>query len=100
MSFSSEKELQVGSDYPEVKRIQSARDAKWIRVESLTNPYIRQSLMLDIDRGEAAAIALALELGINQVLMDETDGRATAKKPETNRYSDTPNQKEAEFRIG
>jgi hypothetical protein len=35
--------------------------------------------MLELDRGEAAAIALALELGVSQVLMDEADGRAVAK---------------------
>lgn len=73
------RELQVGQDYPEVTRIQQARNAQWITVESLTNPYIQQSLMLELDRGEAAAIAIALELGINQVLMDETDGRTAAK---------------------
>ncbi len=73
------RELQVGNEYPEITRIQHARDAQWIEVVSLTNPYLQQSLMLELDRGEAAAIALALELGISQILMDETDGRAAAK---------------------
>jgi len=73
------QELQVGHEYPEAARIQRAVTAKWMRVESLTHPYLQQSLMLEIDRGEAAAIALALELGVTQVLIDETDGRAAAK---------------------
>lgn len=73
------QELRVGHEYPEVARIQRAIDAKWITVESLSNPYLQQSLMLEIDRGEASAIALALELGIRQVLIDETDGRSAAK---------------------
>ena len=72
-------ELQVMRDCPEVSRIQQARDAQWIKVESLQNPHVRQSLMLELDRGEAAAIALALELGVSQVLMDEADGRAVVK---------------------
>jgi predicted nucleic acid-binding protein len=72
-------ELQVGYEYPEMARIQQAIDAQWLTVESITNSHVQQSLMLDIDRGEAAAIALALELGITRIVMDEADGRATAK---------------------
>ncbi len=72
-------ELQVGYDYPEMARIEQALDARWLTVESLKTPYVQQSLMLDLDRGEAAAIALALESGIAQILIDEADGRATAK---------------------
>ena len=72
-------ELQVGDEYPEMTRIQRARDAQWIAVESLSHPYIQQSLMLELDRGESAAIALAIERGIGQILMDETDGRIAAK---------------------
>jgi predicted nucleic acid-binding protein len=72
-------ELQVGYEYPEMARIQQAIDARCLTVESITNSHVQQSLMLDIDRGEAAAIALALELGITRIVMDEADGRATAK---------------------
>ncbi len=72
-------ELQVGHEYPEMTRIQQALDARWLTVESLTNPYIQQSFMLDVDQGEAAAIALALELGIKCVVIDEADGRLIAK---------------------
>lgn len=60
-------ELQVGYDYPEMARIQQALEAHWLTVESLTNPYVQQLLMLDIDRGEAAAIALAIELGVTHI---------------------------------
>ena len=35
--------------------------------------------MLELDRGEAAAIALALERNIPRVIIDEADGRAAAK---------------------
>lgn len=42
-------------------------------------PNLQQSCMLELNGGEAAAIALALEPGVSQILMDETDGRAAAK---------------------
>lgn len=35
--------------------------------------------MLELDQGEAAAIALALECNITRIIIDEADGRATAK---------------------
>ena len=35
--------------------------------------------MLELDRGEAEAITLALQLGHARVLMDERDGRAKAR---------------------
>ena len=73
------QELQVGQESPEVTRIQRAIDDHWLAVEPLTNPYLQQSLMLELDAGESAAIALALELGVNRILLDETDGRAAAK---------------------
>ena len=44
-------ELQVMRNCPEALRIQQARDAQWIKVESLQNPHVRQSLMLELDRG-------------------------------------------------
>lgn len=72
-------ELQAGHDYPEMKRIRQALQAQWLTVESLMNPHLQQSLLLELDRGEAAALALALELGATQILIDEADGRAAAK---------------------
>jgi hypothetical protein len=73
------QELQVGHEYPELARIQRAIDAKWILIKSQTNLHLYQSLMLKLDSGESAAISLALELGAKQILIDETDGRNTAK---------------------
>jgi len=72
-------ELRVGYDYPAMVEIQRALDEKWLKVEHLNNQHLKQSLMLELDSGEAAAIALAIELGIPHILIDEADGRATAK---------------------
>jgi predicted nucleic acid-binding protein len=72
-------ELQLESGLPETHRIQQALDAQWIHVEPLKTAHLKQSLMLELDRGEAAAIALALERNIPRVIIDEADGRAAAK---------------------
>ena len=72
-------ELQLESGLPETLRIQQALDAQWIHVEPLKTAHLKQSLMFELDRGEAAAIALALERNIPRVIIDEADGRATAK---------------------
>ncbi|MFH0995529.1 MAG: DUF3368 domain-containing protein [Pseudomonadota bacterium] len=72
-------ELQLGSGHPETDRIRHALEAQWIKVEHLKTSHLKQSLMLKLDQGEAAAIALALEYNISRILIDETDGRITAK---------------------
>jgi predicted nucleic acid-binding protein len=73
------RELHAVGDSPEIRKIQRAEDAQWIRIESVKNQHVTQSLMLELDCGEAAAIALALESGISRILMDETEGRSVAK---------------------
>jgi uncharacterized protein len=72
-------ELKPETNYPGTNFIQQALDAQWLKVAELTNPHLAQVLMLELDQGEATAIALALELGHKQVLMDEREGRAKAK---------------------
>jgi len=46
----------------------------WIRVEPVGDKQIVESLILDLDAGESEAIALALELGADFLLMDEKLG--------------------------
>jgi uncharacterized protein len=72
-------ELKPETNYPGANFIQSALAAQWLKVVELTNPHLAQALMLELDQGEATAIALALELEHKQVLMDEREGRAKAK---------------------
>ncbi len=73
------RELQVGQGYPETVRIQRAVDDEWLTIQAPAQAYLRQSLRLGLDQGEAAAIALALETGESRILIDEADGRAAAK---------------------
>ena len=72
-------ELKLGTDYPGVEPVQDALRAQWLQVIELTNQKLAHALRLELDQGEAAAIALALDLDHKQILLDERDGRAKAK---------------------
>ena len=53
--------------------------ADWIQVREVVNTALVQALRQDLDAGEAEAIALAVEVDANLLLMDERLGRATAQ---------------------
>ena len=72
-------ELKPGTDYPGTECIQHGLDTQWLRVIELKDDTLVRALRLELDHGEAAAIALAIELSHTQILMDERDGRAKAK---------------------
>ncbi len=73
------EELMPGKDYPDKLAIQKAIEDNWISVVEPANQNLVKALMFDLDRGESNAIALALQLEIETVLMDERDGRAKAR---------------------
>lgn len=72
-------ELKTQTDFRGVGEITQALQAGWITQVSVQDMSLVQALALDLDRGEAEAIALALQRGCSQVLIDEADGRARAK---------------------
>ncbi len=51
----------------------------WIETATLTNTNLKTGLMADLDGGEAEAIALAIELKADYLLMDETKGGQIAE---------------------
>jgi predicted nucleic acid-binding protein len=65
-----------GSGQPGAERIGSA---SWVRVQSVCNRQLVQALRQELDAGEAEAIALALEVDVEFLLMDEHLGRDTAQ---------------------
>jgi predicted nucleic acid-binding protein len=65
-----------GKGMPGSKEVQ---EATWIKVQSVENEALVQSLMGLLDKGEAEAIALALEVDAQYLLIDETKGKTLAK---------------------
>ncbi|HMQ52734.1 MAG TPA: DUF3368 domain-containing protein [Anaerolineae bacterium] len=55
------------------------KNATWIQMKSVGNQPLVDALRLDLDRGESEAIALALELKADLVLLDEQAGRYAAQ---------------------
>ncbi|MEL6675632.1 MAG: DUF3368 domain-containing protein [Bacteroidota bacterium] len=54
--------------------------APWILIEEVKDQALVQELRRELDPGEAAAIALAVELEIKTILIDEKPGRLIAQK--------------------
>ena len=52
--------------------------ASWLKVLSITHSALYESLLEDLDEGEAEAIVLAQEQNANFVLIDELKGRKKA----------------------
>jgi predicted nucleic acid-binding protein len=55
-------------------------NSPWISQKQVKNKELIQALRRDLDRGEAATIALAVELKADLVLLDEQDGRHAAQR--------------------
>ena len=52
--------------------------ANWIKTQAATNRELEQALQQELDPGEAGAIALAIGIGADLLLMDEHLGREVA----------------------
>lgn len=65
-----------GKARPEVAAI---KQATWIRVAPVVNKDLIRLLSADIDRGEAEAIALALEHPAALILLDDAEAREKAR---------------------
>jgi len=55
------------------------KSASWIKTQATTNKPLVQALRHELDAGEAEAIALALEIGADLLIMDERLGRENAR---------------------
>jgi len=54
--------------------------ADWVESRQVANETVVASLRLEVDQGEAEAIALAIELRADLLLLDERRGRAIASR--------------------
>jgi predicted nucleic acid-binding protein len=59
--------------------IDDAKRAGWLKTRPATNTALISLLMVELHAGEAEAIALALEMRADRLLLDERDGRAMAR---------------------
>ena len=59
---------------------QEVAEAAWIKRQTVTDEPLVISLQLDLDRGEAESIGLALSLAAEWILLDETEGRRIARR--------------------
>jgi predicted nucleic acid-binding protein len=69
--------VEQGGERPGAREVAKA---KWITVRDVTAQEIVQLLEMELEEGEAEAIALAHEIGARVVLLDERDARRAAKQ--------------------
>ncbi len=68
--------VEEGGDEPDAKII---AQASWIKVEKVSSSPLFTTLLALLDKGEAEAIALAIEIGADLILLDESDARRIAE---------------------
>ncbi|MDA0266257.1 MAG: DUF3368 domain-containing protein [Cyanobacteria bacterium] len=66
-------------DFPVAGSIE-VQTLEWIQCQAVTNSAMIEALSNDLDPGEAEAIALAIEIKADQVLIDERRGRLIAAR--------------------
>ena len=70
----------VFAELYELPRQRVALDSEsWIHIQLVTQPELVGALQAELDAGEAEAIALAVELKADYLLIDERKGRAKAE---------------------
>jgi len=72
-------ELRINENLPGSQQLQTALNQGWIMIETVENQAFVQLLRRELDQGEASAIALAIQLNADLLLLDERDGRRIAR---------------------
>jgi len=72
-------ELKVNENFHGASVIQDALTTGWLKAKDIQNKPLAQSLFLELDQGEAEAITLAMDLGVDMIVMDEKIGRERAR---------------------
>jgi hypothetical protein len=73
------EELRSDEERPGSQVIREAISSGLIQIQEVNNEPLAQLLKQTLDRGEAEAIALAIELNADWTLLDEREGRKVAK---------------------
>jgi len=72
-------ELRIDDDLPGVQAVREALAEGWIHIQAVEDIGLVEVLRRDLDGGEAEAIALAIQLKADRILLDEKEGRRIAK---------------------
>lgn len=72
-------ELKVETDFQGTPAIQQALKDGWLEARDIQNKPLAQALSLELDKGESEAITLAMDLGVEIIVMDERIGREHAR---------------------
>ena len=72
-------ELKTDTDFRGTSVIRDALQSGWLEAREVQNIPLVQALAMELDNGEAEALALATDLGIEIIVMDEHDGRMHAR---------------------
>jgi predicted nucleic acid-binding protein len=75
-----EAELRNIPDDATRKLIEEASLDGWLKTRNASNATLISLLRVDLHQGEAEAIALALEMKTDRLLIDERDGRMAARQ--------------------
>ena len=73
------EELRIHEELPGSEVIRKTLEVGWLRVEEVEDRTLVHVLREDLDRGEAEAIALAIQVKAARILLDEREGRRVAK---------------------
>lgn len=71
--------FRLSEDLPGTGHISAALSEGWLSVQSLSDRHKANLLERELDKGESEAIALALELNAEVLLIDERDARRVCK---------------------
>jgi predicted nucleic acid-binding protein len=73
------EELRVQENLPGSQGVREALEAGWLRVQEVEDRHLVRVLQGELDKWEAEAIALGLQVGAEWTLLDEREGRKVAK---------------------
>lgn len=72
-------EFKVETDFRGTKDVRQALKDGWLKAQPVQNTNLARALAMELDYGEAEAIALALDTESQTILLDESDGRTKAR---------------------
>ena len=74
-----QNELKLESGFRGAALLTQALSDGWLETKQVNNIPLVQALSNELHLGEAEALALASDLGVEMIVMDERDGRARAR---------------------